>query len=69
MKIVFAYTRVSTVRQGTTGSSLTEQKAAIEQYASQNSLSIKAWFEEQETAAKQDQPSHGGFEHYDQFCE
>ena len=59
MKTVFAYTRVSTVRQGTIGSSLAEQKAAIEHYARQNSLSIKAWFEEQETAAKQGRPVFG----------
>lgn len=59
MKNVFAYTRVSTVRQGTIGSSLSEQKAAIEHYARQNSLSIKAWFEEQETAAKQGRPVFG----------
>lgn len=59
MKTVFAYTRVSTVRQGTTGSSLTEQKSAIQHYATQNSLCIKAWFEEQETAAKQGRPIFG----------
>jgi site-specific DNA recombinase len=49
----FAYIRVSTVKQGERGSSLTEQKSAIEAYAGRNALSIAAWFEEVETAAKQ----------------
>jgi len=56
MKNVFAYTRVSTVRQGTQGSSLAEQKAAIGRYAEANQLRIIQWFEEQETAAKQGRP-------------
>ncbi len=52
-KAYFAYIRVSTVRQGERGSSLAEQKNAIETYASRNALSITGWFEEMETAAKQ----------------
>jgi site-specific DNA recombinase len=52
-KKYFAYVRVSTVRQGERGASLAEQKGAIEAYASRNDLSIVAWFEEMETAAKQ----------------
>lgn len=56
MKNVYAYTRVSTVRQGTEGSSLSEQKAAICRYAEANHLHIVQWFEEQETAAKQGRP-------------
>lgn len=52
MKSVFAYIRVSTVKQGERGSSLQEQKFAIEAYASRNHLGIIRWFEEQETAAK-----------------
>jgi site-specific DNA recombinase len=53
MKSYFAYIRVSTVRQGERGSSLQEQRDAIEAYARRNTLSIGAWFEEMETAAKQ----------------
>ena len=56
MKRYFAYTRVSTTRQGEKGSSLQEQKAAIEAYARRYSLSIVEWFEEQETAAKHGRP-------------
>ncbi len=52
-KTYFAYIRVSTVRQGERGSSLTEQKSAIEAYAARNALSIVGWFEEVQTAAKQ----------------
>lgn len=52
-KTYFAYTRVSTVKQGERGSSLTEQKIAIEAYAERNGLTIIGWFEEVETAAKQ----------------
>jgi site-specific DNA recombinase len=52
-KKYFAYIRVSTVRQGERGSSLTEQKSAIEAYAVRNDLSVVGWFEEMETAAKQ----------------
>ena len=53
MKKYFAYVRVSTVKQGEHGSSLTEQKSAIEAFAGRQGLSIAAWFEETETAAKQ----------------
>jgi DNA invertase Pin-like site-specific DNA recombinase len=51
MKSYYAYIRVSTTRQGERGSSLQEQRAAIENYARRSSLHIEAWFEEQETAA------------------
>lgn len=50
---VYGYIRVSTARQGQQGSSLQEQRAAIERYAERRGLSIVTWFEEQETAAKQ----------------
>lgn len=53
MKKYFAYIRVSTVKQGERGSSLVEQRSAIEAYAVRQGLSIAAWFEETETAAKQ----------------
>jgi site-specific DNA recombinase len=52
MKSYFAYIRVSTVKQGEHGSSLQEQRAAIEQFAARNQLTIVRWFEERETAAK-----------------
>ncbi len=51
-KRYLAYIRVSTVKQGERGASLTEQKGAIEAYAARNDLSIVGWFEEMETAAK-----------------
>lgn len=53
MNAYFAYTRVSTVKQGERGSSLQEQKSAIEAYAAKNLLQIAGWYEEMETAAKQ----------------
>ena len=53
MKSYFAYIRVSTVKQGEHGSSLQEQKSAIEAYAMRHGLTISTWFEETETAAKQ----------------
>lgn len=56
MKNYFAYTRVSTVKQGEKGSSLQEQRAAIEAYAQRHGLAIAEWFEEKETAAKQGRP-------------
>src|SRR5258708_5120681 len=56
MKRYFAYIRVATVRQGERGSSLQEQKSAIEAYARRLNLSIAEWFEEMETAAKQGRP-------------
>ena len=56
MQQTYGYIRVSTVRQGTHGVSLQEQKAAIEQYAARNGLRITEWFEERETAAKLGRP-------------
>ena len=53
MKRYFAYIRVSTVKQGERGSSLTEQRGAIEAFAQHHELKIIEWFEEKETAAKQ----------------
>lgn len=53
MRQYFAYIRVSTVKQGERGSSLQEQRSAIEAYAQRNGLAIANWFEERETAAKQ----------------
>lgn len=53
MRSVYAYIRVSTVRQGEQGSSLQEQRDAIEAYARSHDLTISQWFEERETAAKQ----------------
>jgi site-specific DNA recombinase len=52
MKRCFAYIRVSTARQGEQGSSLQEQRSAIESYARKNNLTITRWYEEIETAAK-----------------
>src|SRR5712692_5109292 len=52
MKTFFAYIRVSTVKQGERGSSLQEQRSAIEGYARRHDLTISQWFEELETAAK-----------------
>jgi site-specific DNA recombinase len=52
MKLYFAYTRVSTVKQGERGSSLQEQKSSIEAYAVKHGLMVAEWFEERETAAK-----------------
>lgn len=56
MKSCFAYIRVSTVRQGEHGVSLREQREAIQRYALRNTLTITAWFEEKETAAKRCRP-------------
>jgi len=56
MKRYFAYIRVSTVKQGEKGSSLQEQRAAIEGYARRHELPIVEWFEEKETAAKLGRP-------------
>lgn len=53
MKSYFAYIRVSTEDQGKNGSSLPEQKSAIEAFAGRTGLTIKEWFEERRTAAKQ----------------
>ena len=56
MKAYFGYVRVSTVKQGEKGSSLGEQRSAIEGYARRHGLVIAEWFEELETAAKQGRP-------------
>lgn len=56
MKSYFAYIRVSTVKQGEQGSSLVEQRAAIEMFAARNGITIAEWFEEMETAAKRGRP-------------
>jgi DNA invertase Pin-like site-specific DNA recombinase len=56
MKSYFAYIRVSTVKQGEQGSSLIEQRAAIEMFAARNGITIAEWFEEMETAAKRGRP-------------
>ncbi|MGI8467315.1 MAG: recombinase family protein [Pyrinomonadaceae bacterium] len=53
----FSYIRVSTQRQGQTGTSLSEQQSAIERYAQKFNLSIVKRFEEKETAAKQGRPA------------
>jgi len=50
------YIRVSTVKQGTKGVSLQEQRDAIVRYAERNQLSIDIWLEEMVTAAKQGRP-------------
>ena len=52
MRTYFAYIRVSTVKQGEKGSSLTEQKDAILSYAQKHGLHVTEFFEEQQTAAK-----------------
>jgi DNA invertase Pin-like site-specific DNA recombinase len=56
MKKYFGYIRVSTAKQGEQGSSLQEQKAAIEAYALRHGLNIVEWYEELETAAAQGRP-------------
>lgn len=43
---------MSTNKQGLKGVSLPEQKDAIQQYANMHNLTISAWFEERQTAAK-----------------
>ncbi|MDQ3179037.1 MAG: recombinase family protein, partial [Acidobacteriota bacterium] len=55
-KKYLAYIRVSTVRQGQSGTSLIEQRSAIERYSQKYNLQIIKEFEEQETAAKQGRP-------------
>lgn len=55
-KRYFSYIRVSTQRQGQTGTSLVEQQAAIERHARMWNLNIIKRFEERETAAKQGRP-------------
>lgn len=53
---VFAYIRVSTVKQGQYGVSLQEQRDAILRYASRQGLTIARWFDERQTAAKRGRP-------------
>ncbi len=55
MKQCFAYTRVSTIKQGE-GVSLEAQQDAIRAYAERHDLQIVKWFEEKETAAKRGRP-------------
>lgn len=55
-KKYFSYIRVSTQRQGQLGTSLVEQKAAIERFAQKFSLPIIKHYEERETAAKLGRP-------------
>lgn len=55
-KPYFSYIRVSTSRQGQTGTSLVEQEQAIAQYAKKQNLHIVKQFEEQQTAAKRGRP-------------
>jgi len=56
MQGYIGYIRVSTVKQGTKGVSLEEQRDAISKYAERNQFSIAVWLEEMETAAKQGRP-------------
>lgn len=56
MKGYIGYIRVSTVKQGTKGVSLIEQRDAILRYAERHQLKITVWLEEMETAAKQGRP-------------
>lgn len=55
-KSYFSYVRVSTQRQGSLGTSLTEQLSAIERYADRFNLRISKRYEERETAAKLGRP-------------
>jgi len=50
------YIRVSTVKQGTQGVSLQEQRDSILRYAERNRFPVAMWLEEMETAAKQGRP-------------
>src|SRR5262245_32052818 len=56
MTTFYAYTRVSTLKQGEKGVSLQEQHAAIARYAERQGLHITQWFEERLTAAKKGRP-------------
>lgn len=56
MKVYIGYIRVSTVKQGTKGVSLQEQRDAIVRYAGRNQFNVTIWLEEMETAAKQGRP-------------
>lgn len=50
------YIRVSTVKQGTQGVSLQEQRSGIIRYADQRRYQVGLWLDERETAAKQGRP-------------
>ena len=54
-KTCFAYTRVSTVKQGD-GVSLEAQRDAIAAFAERQGLNVTRWYEEKETAAKRGRP-------------
>ena len=54
-KSCFAYTRISTVKQGD-GVSLEAQREAIAAFAQRSGLIVTSWFEEKETAAKRGRP-------------
>ncbi|MEW6306745.1 MAG: recombinase family protein, partial [Verrucomicrobiota bacterium] len=56
VKKYIGYIRVSTVKQGTQGVSLHEQRDAILRYAERNQFTVAIWLEEMETAAKQGRP-------------
>jgi DNA invertase Pin-like site-specific DNA recombinase len=56
VKKYFAYIRVSTIRQGQSGTSLIEQRSSIERYCQRYDLQIVKEYEEQETAARQGRP-------------
>ncbi len=55
LKSCFAYTRVSTVKQGD-GVSLEAQRDAITAFAARQGLTVTQWYEEKETAAKRGRP-------------
>src|SRR5882724_3402273 len=55
-KPYFSYIRVSTLRQGQTGTSLIEQQSAITRYAERSGFTIVRQYEEKETAAKLGRP-------------
>lgn len=56
MQGYIGYIRVSTVKQGTQGVSLQEQKDAILRYANRNRFTVSHWQEEMVTAGKQGRP-------------
>jgi DNA invertase Pin-like site-specific DNA recombinase len=56
MKGYIGYIRVSTVKQGTKGVSLQEQRDAILRFAERNQFNVTTWLEEMETAAKRGRP-------------
>ena len=49
-RLFFAYTRVSTQKQGVEGVSLEAQQHAIQEYAARLGFTVTHWFEERETA-------------------